>query len=109
MTPINLLVNMSDNRQISEMRNLGPAVQSDLAAVGITTAQQVIDLGPEETFIQMLLGRQKIGRSGKCCNAAYLYTLHGAIHDLDWRQLPEQTKNDYKQLTASMRESGRFA
>ncbi len=54
---------MPDDRSISEMRNLGPAVEKDLEAVGITTAQQVIDLGVEETFIRMLLGREEIGRS----------------------------------------------
>jgi len=99
---------MSDDRKISEMRNLGPAVEKDLKAVGITTAQQVVDAGPEETFIRMLLGRQKIGRSAKCCNALYLYAIYGAIHNIDWRDLPEKLKEEHKAFTAELRESGRF-
>lgn len=99
---------MPDDRKISDMRNLGPAVEKDLNAVGITTAQQVIDIGAEETFIRMLLGRQKIGRSAKCCNASYLYAIYGAIHDIDWRELPAKLKEEYKAFTAELRESGRF-
>jgi len=91
------------------MRNLGPAVEKDLAAVGIKTAQQVIDLGAEDTFVKMLLGRKKIGRSAKCCNALYLYAIHGAIHDIDWRELPEKLKGEFKAFTAELRESGQFS
>ena len=91
------------------MRNLGPACEADLNAVGITTAQQVIDLGAEATFHLMLKGRKKQGRSAACCNAAYLYALHGAIHNIDWRDLPEKQKAKYKTLTAELRESGIYA
>ncbi|QEG23467.1 TfoX/Sxy family DNA transformation protein [Mariniblastus fucicola] len=99
---------MSDDRAISEMRNLGPAIERDLAAVGIIVAQQVIDLGAEETFLRMLLGRKKEGRSGNACNAAYLYALYGAIHDVDWLEVPEVVKDGFKKFTADLRESGQF-
>ena len=97
-----------DQRRISEMRNLGPACESDFNAVGIFEAHQLIDLGVERAFIQMLNGRMKVGRSSTCCNAAYLYALHGAIYDLDWRGLPEKTKNHYKAFAAELRDSGQF-
>ncbi|NND96963.1 MAG: hypothetical protein HKN47_06505 [Pirellulaceae bacterium] len=100
---------MSDERKISEMRNLGPACEADLNAVGICTAQDVIDRGVEVTFMQMLEGRKKTGRSTKCCNAAYLYAIHGAIHDIDWRKVPVRKKQQYKRLTAELRSSGRFS
>jgi len=98
-----------DTRTISEMRNLGPACEQDLNAVGITTAQQVIDLGTEEVFIRMLLGRLQQGRSASSCKAAYLYAIYGAIHDLDWRKVPEPKKLEFKELTAELRNSGRFS
>jgi len=90
------------------MRNLGPAVEKDLATIGITHAQQVLDMGAEETFLRMLHGRMKMGRSAKCCNAAYLYALYGAIHDIDWREVPEDVKVQFKAWTAELRESGQF-
>jgi hypothetical protein len=98
-----------DERTISEMRNLGPACEKDLNAAGIMVAQDVIDLGVEETFVRMLIGRLEQGRSAKCCNAAYLYAIHGAIHDCDWRKVPEEFKTKYRNLAAEMRASGRFS
>lgn len=94
--------------KISEMRNLGPAVEKDLAAAGITTSDQVLKLGPEKTFIKMLEGRMKIDRSAKCCNALYLYSIYGAIHDLDWRKIPSGKKKEFKILTEKMRKSGKY-
>lgn len=97
-----------DDRKISDMRNLGPACERDLNAAGVHTAAELKQLGAEGAFIKVLAGRLKQGRSAKCCNAAYLYALYGAIHDIDWRELPEKKKAEFKELTAEMRESGRF-
>ena len=97
-----------DARKISEMRNLGPACETDLNAVGIHTAADLIELGPEEAFVKMLIGRKKLGRSAKCCNAAYLYAIYGAIYDIDWRDLPENKKEEFKKFTAELRESRQF-
>lgn len=99
----------TDTRRISEMRNLGPACEKDFKAVGIETAEQLKDLGVEGAFIKMLLGRVEQGRSAKCCNAAYLYAIHGALHDIDWRDLPDDKKTEYKEFAAELRESGRFS
>ena len=98
-----------DERKISEMRNLGPACESDFRAIGITKAYQIIQLGSEGSFIRMLVGRQKVGRSASCCNALYLYALYGAIHDIDWRKIPENKKTKFKAFAKELRESGRFA
>lgn len=97
-----------DDRPISAMRNLGPACEKDLNAAGIMTAGDVIRLGAEETFLRMLLARREQGRSTGACNAAYLYAIYAAIHDIDWRDVPEKKKSEFKALTADMRESGRF-
>ncbi len=94
--------------RISDMRNLGPAVEKDLNAAGIYTASDVIQLGPEKTFIKMLEGRMKTNRSAKCCNALYLYSIYGAIHNLDWRAIPAKKKKEFKILTEKMRRSGKF-
>lgn len=98
-----------DERAIAEMRNLGPVCQRDFNAVGVYTAEQLKQLGVEGAFVKMLVGRKQTGRSASCCNAAYLYALYGAIHDIDWRELPEKKKAEFKALAAEMRESGQFA
>ncbi len=97
-----------DRRKIIEMRNLGPACVQDLNAAGIFIAEDLKRLGPEEAFLRMLAARVERGRSAKCCNALYLYSLHGAIHDIDWRAIPEKTKRKYKEFTARLRAEGKF-
>ena len=97
-----------DTRRISDMRNLGPACERDLNAAGVFTADQVIAMGPEATFLRMLEARRERGQSAKACNAAYLYALYGAVHDVDWRDVPEKTKTEFKTLTAELRASGEF-
>lgn len=109
MVPFFLIrLTMKDMRKISEMRNLGPACEQDFNAVGVKYAHQIIKLGAKKAFIEMLKGRLELGRSAKCCNALYLYSLHGAIHDQDWRELSEDLKSDFRQLTKELRNSGLF-
>jgi DNA transformation protein len=98
----------TSERRISEMRNLGPACEQDLNAVGVFTADDLIRLGPEDAFVRMLEGRIKCGRSTKCCNASYLYAMYGAVHDLDWRDIPDDVKENFKKFTTGLRRSGRY-
>ena len=41
---------------ISSIRNLGPAVEAAFAEIGITTAQEVRDLGADEAYRLLLQG-----------------------------------------------------
>ena len=95
-------------KKIAEMRNLGPAVEKDLNAAGIYFDYEVRALGVEKTFLKMLEGRLKLGRSAKCCNALYMYSFYGAIHDTDWREVPEKKKIQFKKYTEKLRKSGQF-
>jgi DNA transformation protein and related proteins len=95
-------------KKISEMRNLGPAVEKDLIAAGVNSADQVIRLGVKKTFLSMLDGRLEHRRSAKCCNALYLYSIYGAIHDIDWRDIPESKKIEFKKYTDKLRKSGKY-
>ncbi len=97
--------NGPDTRSISEMRNLGPRCEQDLRAAGIVTAEDVKRLGAEETFFRMMVARVRSGQSTRGCTATYLYAIYGAIHDLDWRAIPEDRKTDFKALAAQIRES----
>lgn len=91
------------------MRNLGPSVAKDLAAVEIIYAEQIKKLGPKKTFIKMLGGRKKLGRSTKCCNALYLYSIYGAIYNKDWKEIPKSMKEQCKKFTEELRNSGKFS
>jgi DNA transformation protein len=99
----------ASQRPLSYLRNLGPVCQKDLNAAGIFTREQLIEIGAEGVFVRRLEAREARGISGKRCNAAYLYAIYGAIHDIDWRKIPEAKKKAFKQLAAELRQSGRFA
>lgn len=99
---------MKSKKKISEMRNLGPAVEKDLNAAGVYFASEIKKLGAKKAFLKMLEGRQKLGRSAKCCNALYLYSLYAAIHDLDWREIPVKKKDEFKNFAKKLRESGQY-
>jgi DNA transformation protein len=97
-----------DERTISQLRNLGPVCEQELNAAGIFTFKELKALGAEAAFLCVMETRKKNGLSAKCCNATYLYALYGAIHDIDWREVPEKKKLEFKQVTAELRASGRF-
>jgi hypothetical protein len=54
-----------DGKQISELRNLDPACERDLNAVGIYTLGDIKVLGFEENFLQMMKGRIKRAQTHK--------------------------------------------
>ena len=95
----------TDNRRISEMRNLGPACEEDLNAVGIHTAQDLLDAGVEGAFLSILSRYRQQRLSAKRLNATYLYALFGAIHNIDWREIPEAKKIAFKQFAAEIRQT----
>ncbi len=95
----------NNNTPIIKLRNLGPACERDLNAVGIFTLGDIKKHGVEKTFELMLRGRIARCEGGSCFNAAYLYALYGAVHDMDWRELPIATKTRFKKLTAQLRET----
>jgi len=53
----------------------------------------------------MLAVRKREGRSASGCNAAWLYALHGA----DFRDVPVEQRDAFRQFTADLRESGEYA
>ena len=56
----------------------------------------------------MLDGRIKLGRSAKCCNALYLYSIFGAIHNIDWREIPESKKVEFRKYTEILRATEKY-
>ncbi|MFK7820004.1 MAG: TfoX/Sxy family DNA transformation protein [Planctomycetaceae bacterium] len=94
---------VADDTPVIELRNLGPACEAGLVAAGIKNAGDIRKLGVEETFVRLMVAFERDGRGKKCYNAAYLYALYGAIHDIDWRDLPDGKKDEFKAFAAEMR------
>ncbi len=93
---------LDDQRTIGQLRNLGPACEAHLNAAGIFTAADVVRLGIEETYEQMVVAQVKTGKR-VVIHPAYLYALYGALEDCDWREVPAAKKCEFKAICDRLR------
>lgn len=82
--------------ELTTMKNIGKEIERKLKSVGICTAEDLMKLGSKEAFFRL-----KIEYSKVCL--VHLYTLQGAIDDIDYNKLTEKTKQDLKNFSDSLR------
>ncbi len=93
---------MHDATPVASLRNLGPVCQRDLIAVGVFTLGDIKSLGVEQTFELVMVYRVSQGQ-GNRVSVNYLYALWGAVHNIDWRDVPEVEKVRLKNFIAELR------
>lgn len=71
--------------RLRDLRNLGPASEAALTAAGVTSPEQLDDIGPAQAY-------QRLLRNGHPPHRTMLWALAGALLDLDWRELPTELK-----------------
>ena len=96
----------SDQTPLIKLKNIGPVCQQQLQSIGVYTAGDIRKLGVERVFEKMIRSRIENEAAISCLNASYLYAMYGAIEGLDWRQIPEEKKDEFKAYTARLRELG---
>lgn len=74
---------------LTEMLNIGKEMASKLKSVGITCAEDLIEVGATEAF-----ARLKSKYPNVCL--VHLYTLEGAIQNVEFNCLSEKTKASLK-------------
>ncbi|MEM9737655.1 MAG: TfoX/Sxy family DNA transformation protein [Bacteroidota bacterium] len=84
---------------VQQLRNIGPVCARQLIAVGIDSLEKLRKIGSIDAYLRIVTHGVHCGQH----HAAYLYALEGAIHDCDWRAIPEDKKEEFKALTASLR------
>ena len=82
--------------ELSALRNLGKKMEDRLKSVGISTAEELKSVGSKEAFIRLKTLDPKV------CTV-HLYSIEGAICDIDYNQLPEDVKKDLKEFSASFK------
>lgn len=78
--------------ELTSLRNIGKEIEKKLKSVDITTAEELKEAGSKEAFIRLKLQYPNI-----CL--VFLYTLEGAISDIEYNQLPEDVKKDLKDFS----------
>ena len=82
--------------KLTTMQNIGKEIAKKLESVGITSAEELIQTGSKEAF-----ARLKIQYPSVCL--VHLYTLQGAIDNIEYNQLPEDVKNDLKTFNENLK------
>ena len=81
--------------ELTSMRNIGKEMEKKLKSVGITSAEELRKVGSKEAFVRIKLYYTNI-----CMICpVHLYTLEGAISDMEYNQLPESVKQDLKKFS----------
>ncbi len=73
-------------RGIRDLPNLGPRSEEWLAAVGITTPEELEEAGPVEAY------RRLVDAGWPGLTTTLLWALAGALLGVDWRHLPADLK-----------------
>lgn len=82
--------------ELTTMPNIGKEIAAKLKSVDITTAEQLIELGAKEAFYRL-----KTKYPNVCL--VHLYTLEGAIQNVEFSGLSEKTKTDLKAFSDSLK------
>ena len=75
--------------ELSSLRNIGKEMENKLRAVGITTANELREIGCDEAFVRLKL------RYPNVC-LVHMYALEGAISDVEYNELSEDVKQRLK-------------
>lgn len=83
--------------ELTSLKNIGKEIERKLKTIGISSAEELKEIGSRETWFRLKLKYPEI-----CL--VHLYTLEGAISDTEYNKLPEETKNDLKAFTVQCNE-----
>ena len=78
------------------MKNIGTEMNKKLNLVGITCAEELSCMGSKEAFVRLKAAYPEV-----CL--VHLYTLQGAIDNIDFHVLPEDTKKDLKAFSDALK------
>ena len=89
------------SKLIKECKNIGPASAQRMYQAGITSFEELKNIGTEEAFFKIWTSHP----SEVCINACYLYALEGAITNTMWNKIPEKRKQELRTYTKKLRQS----
>ena len=77
--------------ELTDMPNIGKVVAEKLIEVGISTPDELREVGAEQAFIRL----QTIDEGACLC---MLQGLEGAVQGIRWHNLPKERKEELKQF-----------
>lgn len=83
--------------ELISMKNIGKEMDYKLNSIGINSAEKLIELGSKQTFMRLKTKYPNI-----CL--VHLYTLEGAICDIELNNLSSEKKKELKAFSDSLKE-----
>lgn len=77
---------------LSFLPNVGKVLEKNLNKIGVYTEEQLVQMGSQDAFIRIRL----LADSGACLHM--LYGIQGAIENIRYTQLAEETKQELKEF-----------
>ena len=81
---------------LTTMPNIGKEMASKLKSVEINAAEELVEIGSKEAFFRLKMKYPHV-----CL--VHLYTLEGAIQNIEFNCLSEATKANLKEFSDSMK------
>ena len=82
--------------ELTSMRNIGKEMEKKLKSVGICSAEELTEIGGKEAFFRLKM------RYPNVC-LVHLYTLQGAVDNIEYNQLPDEVKRDLKSFSDDLK------
>ncbi|MDE6419238.1 MAG: TfoX/Sxy family protein [Lachnospiraceae bacterium] len=82
--------------ELTSLRNIGKEMEKKLTSVGIDSAEKLIESGSKQAFMKL-----KEAYPSVCL--VHLYTLEGAITDVEFNCLSEGKKKELKEFSDFLR------
>ena len=78
--------------ELTSMMNIGKEMEKKLTSIGIESAEELIEAGAKNAFLRL---KQKY--PNVCL--VHLYTLEGAINNIEFNSLSEDKKRELKEFS----------
>lgn len=82
--------------KLDSMINIGKEIKMKLMSIGINSSEDLVRIGSKEAFFQL-----KVRYPNVCL--VHLYTLQGAIDNVEYTQLSDGVKHDLKKYSDSLK------
>lgn len=82
--------------ELTSMKNIGVEMKNKLNVIGINSAEELTAMGSKEAFFRLKSAYPEV-----CL--VHLYTLQGAIDELDFNMLPQSKKDELKVYSDSLK------
>ncbi len=82
--------------ELTSMINIGKEMAKKLTVVGIDSPEKLIELGTKTAFLKLKMAYPQV-----CL--VHLYTLEGAIHNIEFNRLSEDKKKELKEFSDGLK------